>query len=411
MLIDQGMHCTYLSHDVASVGLFHFIPILALIWMHASRFTPLIFNGKIVFYSNESEDFLVTLSRLRNEIDPLQILRLAEEDEEVPDIKIGFTDEYINKDCRGQTEMLSYINSFNFFVFARKLLHLDIDLYRDFNDFISDAIQKNVDQRNIRSWISIVTFDRGLASAVSHGDIIKDRLTTMITDRNEIKIDLPSYLKDYCVTRLRCWIDNAFLAEEMIPGREYIVEGDAIYPVDFKSTGVTETNKKWGDGLQQFLEMKHGLPHSPLFLITNFLSNIDYFERYGSNIVGVSGTLGNDMDKKFMCDTFSVEFATIPTFKRRKYFELDGVILKNERNWMIVVSRQVETVVASQRAVLVICEDIATAGKIHGFVSKNKTTYHYLHTKSEGCHMNKALKPGDVFFTNESRRSRDGLCN
>ena len=82
MLIDQGVQCTYLSHDVASIGMRHFKPILALIWMHVSRHTPVISKEGIVFYSTEPEDILVALSRLSGEIDPLQILRLAEMDEE-----------------------------------------------------------------------------------------------------------------------------------------------------------------------------------------------------------------------------------------------------------------------------------------------------------------------------------------
>ena len=406
MLIDQGVQCTYLSHDVASIEMRHFEPILALIWMHASRLTPIISKEGIVFYSTEPEVFLVTLSRLSNEIDPLHILRLAEEDEEVRDIKKGFTEEYLGKDIEGQTEMLSSIHCFAFFVFARKVLHLNIDLcygVNDMNDFIYDCIQ-----RNDRSRISIVSIDFGLASVVLHGDMVKDRLTKMITDcilsgENGNKIDLPIYLRDYCDSRLRCWIDNAFLASEMQPGREYIVEGDAVYPVDYKSTGVIEANKKWGDGLQQFLEMKHGLPRSPLSLITNFLSNIDFLERYGSNIVGVSGTFGDNAEKQFMRDTFSVEFATIPTSKRRKLFELDGLILEDEDKWLKSIFMNVESAIASQRAVLVICEDIATADKIHPMISREDSeSALYLHTKGDsydgGC-MHKELKPGDVVIT------------
>ena len=203
------------------------------------------------------------------------------------------------------------------------------------------------------------------------------------------------------VSRLRCWIENAFLAKEMQPGREYIIDGDAIYPVDFKSTGVVETNKKWGDGLQQFLEMKHGLSRSPLSLITNFLSNIDFLERYGSNIVGVTGTLGDRYEKQFMRDTFSVKFATIPASKRRKLFVLDGIILKDKKAWLIIILEKVKSAVASQRAVLVICEDIATAVEIHKLISESETKPH-LHTKSGGYesgHENKKLKPGDVAIT------------
>ena len=360
MLIDQGVHCTYLSHDVASIGMRHFEPILALIWMHVSRLRPVISKEGIVFYLTESEDILVALSRLIGEIDPLQILRLASEEE--GDIERGFTDEYLSECIIGQRIMLSNINGINFFKFARNILHLDINIYHDVKCFI---------QHNDKPRISVIgrTESHGLVSVAIRGDIIKDRLSKMMTDSimsDEIqnKIDLPIYLRDFCVSRLRCWIDNAFLANEMQENREYIVNGNVIYPVDYKSTGVIETNKKWGDGLQQFLEMKHSLPCSPLSLITNFLSNIDFFERYGSNIVGVSGTLGNDVEKKFMSETFPVEFVTIPTSKRKKLFELDGKIIENKNDeWLEAIGSKVKSAVARERAVLVICEDIATAKK------------------------------------------------
>ena len=336
MLIDQGVQCTYLSHDVASIGMRHLEPILALIWMHVSNLsTPIIFNKGVVFYLTEPEVFFMTLFRLNDEIDPLLILRLSEEygkNEESLDemncVNKGFTDEYLRENIRCHSSMLRSINCFEFFLFAQDLLHLDINVYYD----ITNMYNFMSDSNNDRSRISIVPIGDGLASVVLHEDVIKDRLTKMLTEevfskQKGTKIDLPGYLRDFCNSRLRCWIDNAFLAKKMKPGREYIIDGNAIYPVDYKSTGVIETNKKWGDGLQQFLEMKHGLPLSPLSLITNFLSNIDFFDQYGNTIFGVSGTLGNNAEKNFMSDTFSVEFATIPTSKRRKLFELDGVIL------------------------------------------------------------------------------------
>ena len=64
--------------------------------------------------------------------------------------------------------------------------------------------------------------------------------------RSETKIDLPVCLRDYSNHRFRHWIDNAFLAKNMQLKREYIVQDNEIYPVDYKSTGVIETNKKWG---------------------------------------------------------------------------------------------------------------------------------------------------------------------
>ena len=134
---------------------------------------------------------------------------------------------------------------------------------------------------------------------------------------------------------------------------------------------------------------------SPLSLITNFLSNVDCFERYGSNIIGVSGTLGNDADKNFMRETFLVEFATIPTSKRRKSFELDGLIEDN----YFKVCYQVQMAIASNRAVLVICEDITTADEIYEQISSEQTKATlYLHTEGVSYDRDK-IKPGDVVIT------------
>ena len=415
-LIDQGVQCTYLSHDVASIGMRHFEPILRLIWMHVSMYTPVNFESGSIFYKLEPEVFIMLLYRLSNDIDLLQFVRLAEED---GGIEKGFTNKFFSDDMTRLNEYLRNLKAGDverFFLFARKILHLEFDIYYDIDE-MEKCIQQNMDDR---ARISILILDDGQSVLVLHEDIVKDHLTKKIThsfiiasNENEIKIDLPLHLKDYCIGRLLYWIDKAFLAMEMQPERDYVIEGDAIYPVDYKSTGVVETNKKWGDGLQQFLEMKHGLPSSPLSLITNYLSNIDFFDRYGSNIVGVSGTLGDDAEKQFMSDTFSVEFATIPTSKRRKLFELDGEAHFYEDPWFKAVSKRVELVIRSKRAILVICEDIATATKIHKEIMKTNrikrwissdedNTTPYLHTKSDGYdegRMNKVLKPGDVVIT------------
>ena len=149
--------------------------------------------------------------------------------------------------------------------------------------------------------------------------------------------------------------------------------------------------------------MKHGLSRSPLSLITNFLSNIDFFKRYGSSIIGVSGTLGTNAEKTFMSDTFSVEFATIPTSKRRKIFELDGFILNDE--WLTeVVSHEVKSVASKQRAVLVLCEYINTANEIHERCISNDVKESALHLLTKDAsidkgRMMKELKPGDVVIT------------
>ena len=314
MLIDQGVQCTYLSHDIGSFGMNHFEPILTLIWMNISMFFPVRDEQQdVIYYVTEPEVFFVTLSYVCSGIDPLQIMRLAE-DSDIVMITKGFTDSYLRKDIRGQQEMLRTLEFsvlVTIFSFALDYLNLDINIcvVTESERFVWHEKQTQ---------ISILVHANGLSSVVLPIEVVKERLTKMVSDvvsgETKTGINLPIHLRDYCHSRMRYWIDNAFLAQNMRQDREYVVRDNAVYPVDFKSTGVIETKKKWGDGLQQFLEMKHGLPLSPLSLITNFLSNVAFFNRYRNknvdvcNILGVSGTLGTDAERRFMRDTFSVEF-------------------------------------------------------------------------------------------------------
>ena len=57
MLIDQGVQCTYLIHEVGNTGMFHFEPILAFIWMHVSLLTPVILKNGVVLHWKIPEVF------------------------------------------------------------------------------------------------------------------------------------------------------------------------------------------------------------------------------------------------------------------------------------------------------------------------------------------------------------------
>ena len=417
MLIDQGVQCTYLSHDLDSSGMSHFEPILALISMHVSRLVTIQGKGGIVYHGTEPEVFLLTLSRLGNGIDPLQILQLAENTWDMSRIKKGFND-YLSADfeyLKLFLRALSYSEIERIVQFALNYLNLDIDICHQ---------RGKPPERT-----SLFVFDNGLSSVVFSENLMKDRIEKMVIDalstESDTTIVLPVHLREYCIGRLGHWINNAFVAKQMKFGREYIIEDNAIYPVDYKSTGVIEINKRWGDGLQQFLEIKHGLPQSPLSLVTNFLSNIDYFERYGSDILGVSGTLGNDEERKFIDDTFSVEFATIPTTKQRKLFELDGRIFEGNEWWRKVVSTQIESTIKNERAVLIICEDIATANAIYACIKKrntiakvipNSTSINTIDLYTESSNNNKeygkkVMKPRDVVITTNLGARGIGFCN
>ena len=119
----------------------------------------------------------------------------------------------------------------------------------------------------------------------------------------EPSLHVPKFLHDYVKKMMTRFVKNAVMvAFQMTEGESYKIatmEGakeedghifDSIIPVDFASTGVLEKNKRYSDGIQQFLEMKHQLSISDVTLTTNFLSNFSFYTRF-KEIHGLTGKL------------------------------------------------------------------------------------------------------------------------
>ena len=80
-------------------------------------------------------------------------------------------------------------------------------------------------------------------------------------------------------------------------------------------TGVEQYHSQWGMGLHQFLQMKHTCRVAPETLKAVFMSNVNFFLRYGRrDIYGLSGTLGSKCEREFLAEIYSVRLAVIPTF-------------------------------------------------------------------------------------------------
>ena len=203
---------------------------------------------------------------------------------------------------------------------------------------------------------------------------------------------IPEFLKPYVQNRLKIFIKNALKAIVMTKGREYTIDRssaenstastahhfDCVIPVDFKASGVLEKNKRWGDGLQQFLEMKHQLALTPLSTVTNYLSNFHYFKRYsdGSGVYGVSGTLGEESDCSFLAKHFKVSCYPIPTHKNKKLVEMPMLQVDGgEDSWIESISKRTKIAISPKKwckgqAALVVCEDLKTASKLQQALQK-----------------------------------------
>ncbi|KAJ4948778.1 hypothetical protein JOQ06_020301 [Pogonophryne albipinna] len=161
---------------------------------------------------------------------------------------------------------------------------------------------------------------------------IKHALHFTPCELNEDRIAcyVPGFLADLVNSKLKVWIENAFKAQTMTEDREYTLEKHGIVPVYYSSTGVVENFRVMPDGLQQFLEMKHKYKLSDMTAITNYMSNVGLFMKYKDQIFGISGTLGQQAETDTLERIYDVKTCQIPAFKRRKLFEVEGVITVKE---------------------------------------------------------------------------------
>ena len=78
---------------------------------------------------------------------------------------------------------------------------------------------------------------------------------------------------------------------------DYVKENNNIFVID-KSTGFVKENLRWFNYIHELVEIKEGVKvKKPIFAHSLINQNI-YFNFY-KNIIGVSGTLGDLMTKKY----------------------------------------------------------------------------------------------------------------
>ncbi|XP_039618302.1 uncharacterized protein LOC120534854 [Polypterus senegalus] len=423
LLLDRGVQLTYLSSDMISLQ--HLNTILAMIWSVVNQH-GLVATENNVFIRGPPVPFYKGIFDCLSGDDlgleePIDILEIAEENGLVPS---GFSEEVGASDKDKLTEKLKTITQSTILEFFRVLE--DYVPYH-FSTYTQDAdgiLQLTTDDST--PGLPFLVLDNGLCCLLSDSDqqlwepvrsYVLEHLQFTPCTNNPEKHSIPGFLRDLVETKMQTWVENAFLAIKLQPEREYVVKGDCILPVDFKSTGIIELNKKWGDGLQQFLEMKHQTKISTMSTITNFISNVSFFKKYQNEIYGTTGTLGTDADIEFLSKLYpNLTSCRIPTFNRRKLFEVQGEMTKSLEDWRRKICDTVQEQISPSstgkgRAALVICESISRAIEIEKALKPYVRGQLKLYIRSDNDNakiLDAELAPGDVIVaTNLAGRGTD----
>ncbi|CAD8077847.1 unnamed protein product [Paramecium primaurelia] len=184
-----------------------------------------------------------------------------------------------------------------------------------------------------------------------------------IVYENQIII-LPNYFKQYLKLQLPNWICNALQAIKFQENIHYIISDGQIKPVDYQNTGIIQNSTYWGNGLHQFLQIKHNLKITSETFLTNFLSNVGYFKKYNKRLFGLTGTLGSEKAQEMLNQVYGVNLVFIPQNNYKLFKELQLVVVDNNKKWLREIIQSAISECNKKRGVLIICETILDAHKI-----------------------------------------------
>ncbi|XP_036929417.1 uncharacterized protein LOC119005671, partial [Acanthopagrus latus] len=428
LLLDQGVQMTYLSSPMVSMQ--HLNIILAMIWTHISQY-GFLSAGQQTFVRGPPASFFKAIFDSMNTEgthinDPTDILRLAEESNTVPK---GLRENICNGEKDVLVQKLKTVSQdavVDFFQELEQHVPYGFNVYTLDNAGLLCLRKRSRHNNQDIPELKFLVLEEGLCCPLYDSEetvikpiaqLVSERIQYTPCANNKDKISIPGFLKNLVKQKVSVWVQNAFLALQLKEGQEYVVENDSVCPVDFRSTGIVELNKKWGDGLQQFVEIKHQIKLSTISTVTNYISNIAFFEKYHGKIYGTTGTLGSKTDMLFLQDLYpNLSACKMPTFNRKKLFEVKGTLKTSAEEWKKEIKRVVLAQTSTNpyrggRAALVICETINAAKEIYDELKSSVPgeIILYCHSDTDSlCKIDRELLPGDVIVaTNLAGRGTD----
>lgn len=422
-MLDKGLHVVYLSSEMPALQLLN--PLLALIWATANQYSKI---GTGTTVGQKYPFHQVVLENLKSkDINEFTIFQIAED---TGILAKGSVSE-LRKNLSLLSEKIANITANQLAEFfktvERRIPSCQFALHSINNNGGIEELNKRPKEIGAKERVPLLLLKGGFCQymysdeeSVQRAAEAEVKLSLHFTpcelNKDKISCYVPGFLSDLVKSKLNVWIENAFNAKTMTMDNEYVIEKHGVVPVDYKCTGVVENFMQWSDGLHQFIEMKHESKLSDMTAITNYMSSVGLLQKYGNQIFGISGTLGQKAETETLQKIYNdIKTCQIPSFKRRKLFEIEGVVVMDEKEWTekictVVTTQTKSTVYRKQRAVLVICETINRAKALHKALGdKVPNRKLYINNNMDNTEiLEKRLEAGDVIIaTNLAGRGTD----
>ncbi|CAF0958688.1 unnamed protein product [Adineta steineri] len=292
----------------------------------------------------------------------------------------------------------------------KSLERIFISIWQTINQSVFDSIRNQM-------------IDDDLIKLVS-GMILEqiDKKTLEIPNYNSYNCDYIN-IRLFIKRRMHVWIRSAFHVRDMVQNDTYIVSRDKsdkssksevqITVMD-KDTGTEQLSTRWGNGVHQFLQLKHMRRLTPESLKAVFISNMSFFKRYQNHIIGLTGSLGST-DEQFLLNTvYQLRFFELPRFKQELFRELKGTVTTSQETWLESIKNALDREIKlksgnkdRRRAVLIICENVKSVLILKEYLSSSYPNAKDYKSAYEDFKIDE-LNPGDIIIaTNLAGRGTD----
>lgn len=198
---------------------------------------------------------------------------------------------------------------------------------------------------------------------------VYDSMLQMITELvgQETDKDFTKLVKG----RKDTWVQNLFKTRRMTKDEDYVIQDQRVQIID-RDTGETLESSRWANGLHLFIEKKHGLVTNLITSTVIFQNHIEFIQKYGSNVIGLTGTLGSKVARKFLRTQYKVDLIDVPPYCEQQ-LDISKVPLtcENAKKWRERIFQEIKER-HPKRPVLVIFEDIKKAKEMESFLNYKK---------------------------------------
>ncbi|CAD2221292.1 SecA DEAD-like domain containing protein, putative [Angomonas deanei] len=161
---------------------------------------------------------------------------------------------------------------------------------------------------------------------------------------------------------------------------DYVLENNDSVPYD-SSTGETQQNMVWKDGLSEFIAMAKGVRVLNETISPNFQSTLDTIDPYGKNVMAITGTVGCWRSRKLFSEAYGLKTVRFPRAYRRRFELLPSVACTSVGDHLAAITKEAAASMARSQPVLVIAKthqdvfDIVNSLKNGGIPTSRITQY------------------------------------